>query len=111
MTEPTTPLTPRPPLLPPALARAVSSVLGPVIGLLLVVGIFGSLQPNQFFSAANLLNVLKSNSHYAVAAVGMTFVVVTAGIDLSVGSTMALASVVCVKAIQGVRFPPPDPSS
>src|SRR3954453_13256236 len=85
--------------------RAFSSILGPLIGLFLVVAIFGGLNPSRFFTADNFVNVLMNNYHYAVAAVGMTFVIVTAGIDLSVGSTMALAGVCCAKAIRGGTYP------
>jgi ribose transport system permease protein len=88
--------------------RSVSSVLGPLIGLLVVVAIFGSWKPGRFLTQGNFVNVLTNNYHYAVAAVGMTFVIVTAGIDLSVGSTMALACVCCAMAIRGVEFPPRD---
>jgi predicted ABC-type sugar transport system permease subunit len=90
------------------LRRAISSVLGPLIGLILVVAIFGAWNPSRFFTADNFVNVLMNNYHYAVAAVGMTFVIVTAGIDLSVGSTMALAGVCCVKAIRGGTYPRAD---
>ncbi len=93
-------------LLPPALARSLSSILGPLIGLLVVLLIFGAWKPTRFLTLGNFNNVLTYNYHYAVAAVGMTFVIVTAGIDLSVGSTMALACVCCAMAIRGFEFPP-----
>lgn len=85
--------------------RAFSTILGPLIGLLIVIAIFGIWKPDLFLTLDNLLNVLTNNYHYAVAAIGMTFVIVTAGIDLSVGSVMALACVVCAMAIKGMDFP------
>jgi ribose/xylose/arabinose/galactoside ABC-type transport system permease subunit len=95
-------------LIPPGLARALASILGPLIGLLVVIAIFGAWKPTRFLTQGNLVNVLTNNYHYAVAAVGMTFVIVTAGIDLSVGSTMALSCVCCAMAIRGVEFPARD---
>ncbi len=49
--------------------------------------------PN-FFSASNLVNVVRQTSFPAIVAVGMTFVILTAGIDLSVGGVIAFAGVV-----------------
>lgn len=89
----------------PSLTRAFSSIIGPSIGLLVVIAIFGIWKPSRFLTGDNLTNVLMSNYHYAVVAVGMTFVIITAGIDLSVGSMMALASVCSALAIRGVQFP------
>ncbi|MBV8141583.1 MAG: ABC transporter permease, partial [Verrucomicrobia bacterium] len=48
---------------------------------------------NKFFNARTLIQIAKDTSFFAIMAVGMTFVIITAGIDLSVGSTYALASV------------------
>lgn len=56
--------------------------------------VFSILSPH-FFSIENQLNVLEQNAAITVLAVGMTFVILTGGIDLSVGSLVALASVVC----------------
>src|SRR4029079_16308530 len=50
---------------------------------------------DAFFSAANLSNVLRQNAFTAILAAGMTFVIVTGGIDLSVGSVVGLSGVVC----------------
>jgi ribose transport system permease protein len=89
--------------------RSLSSILGALTGLLLVLMIFGIWQPQKFLDRGNIDNVLKYNYQYAVAAVGATFVIITAGIDLSVGSTMALAGVMCAMAVKGFSFPPYDP--
>jgi ribose transport system permease protein len=96
---------PRDGLIPPGVRRSLASILGPLIGLLVVIAIFGSWKPTRFLTQGNLANVLTNNYHYAVAAVGATFVIITAGIDLSVGSTMALACVCCAMTIKGVTFP------
>ena len=51
------------------------------------------LKPEYFLSVANLTNIIKQNASAALLALGMFVVIVTAGIDLSVGSVMALAMV------------------
>jgi ribose/xylose/arabinose/galactoside ABC-type transport system permease subunit len=48
---------------------------------------------NKFFNARTLIQIAKDTSFFAIMAVGMTVVIITAGIDLSVGATYALASV------------------
>ena len=48
----------------------------------------------DFFTASNLVNVVRQTSFPAIVAVGMTFVILTAGIDLSVGGVIAFAGVV-----------------
>jgi ribose/xylose/arabinose/galactoside ABC-type transport system permease subunit len=67
--------------------------LGALLGLLGLGLAFAILSP-FFLTAANLLNVLEQTSINAIIAVGMTFVIISAGIDLSVGSILALAGVV-----------------
>jgi ribose transport system permease protein len=54
-----------------------------------------SLSTDAFFTSANLGNVIRQNAFTAILAAGMTFVVLTAGIDLSVGSVVGLAGMVC----------------
>ncbi|WP_420377903.1 ribose ABC transporter permease [Vibrio cholerae] len=60
-----------------------------LIALLFLVGVVSFLNPN-FFTVDNLLNILRQTSVNAIIAVGMTLVILTAGIDLSVGSVLAL---------------------
>src|SRR5258708_21890677 len=48
---------------------------------------------NKFFNAKALVQIAKDTSFFAIMAVGMTFVIITGGIDLSIGSMYALASV------------------
>lgn len=60
---------------------------------ILLMGLtFGSLNPN-FFSATNFSNVARQSSVLALIAIGQTFAVISGGIDLSVGSLLALVSV------------------
>ncbi len=69
-----------------------------LILLALIVLTFSLLSP-QFFSGQNLLNVLVQASSLGIIATGMTFVLLTAGIDLSVGSIMFLAGVVSAQMV------------
>lgn len=65
---------------------------GALIALLLLV-IFASFSYENFLTSQNLINVLKQNSMIGIVAIGMTFVILTRGIDLSVGSFIALGGV------------------
>jgi len=62
-------------------------------------------RPHPFLSAANALLVLKYSSIYGIAAVGAAVVIISGGIDLSPGSVMALASVVCGSLFVGADWP------
>jgi ribose transport system permease protein len=68
------------------LLRAYGSVLG-----LVIIGAVLSLLSDRFLTASNLINVARQVSINAIVAAGMTVVILTGGIDLSVGSTIALA--------------------
>ena len=67
---------------------------GVLLGLLFVALLFGGLIGPQFFRPANLELMAIQTVIVCVAALGMTMVIVSAGIDLSVGSIVALATVV-----------------
>jgi ribose/xylose/arabinose/galactoside ABC-type transport system permease subunit len=73
--------------------RAIE-LLGPFLALALVIVLFAVLLPGQFLSAYNLKTVATQTVIVGVCAIGMTFVIVSGGIDLSVGSAIALSSVV-----------------
>jgi ribose transport system permease protein len=75
------------------LKRALE-LLGPFVALALVILLFAVLLPGQFLSAYNLKTVATQTVIVGVCAIGMTFVIVSGGIDLSVGSAIALSSVV-----------------
>ena len=59
-----------------------------------VIVILSIISPS-FLTLRNLLNIVRQSSIHGVMAVGMTFVILTAGIDLSVGSVLALTGVLC----------------
>jgi len=72
--------------------RLLGRRLGTVAGLFALCGLLWILTPH-FMTVSNLLNVLEQTAINAVIAAGMTFVIISAGIDLSVGSLVAVAGV------------------
>jgi ribose/xylose/arabinose/galactoside ABC-type transport system permease subunit len=78
---------------------------GPVLGLLLVCLIFGFLVGPQFFSTGNLELITRQTAIVAVAAIGMTVVIASAGIDLSVGSVVSLSTVVIALLLRSGMSP------
>jgi len=70
-----------------------SLIFTPLIGLLVLVFLLSILSP-YFFTVSNLFNVLRQVSIIAIVAVGMTYAILTGGIDLSVGSVVALSGVI-----------------
>ena len=67
--------------------------------LVILCAVLGLLLP-PFLTTRNILNVLRQISITGIVAVGMTFVIVTGGIDISVGSIVALCGVVTAAALQ-----------
>jgi len=64
-----------------------------VVAFIFVVAVFGIIAPEEFLTLWNLNNILVAASIPAIIAVGQTFTVLTAGIDLSVSSTMTFGAV------------------
>lgn len=79
--------------------RTAASQYGMAFVLLALIALFSALSP-VFFTYDNLSNVLRQSSMLGIAAVGMTFVILTGGIDLSVGSVVALTGVLTALAMQ-----------
>jgi ribose transport system permease protein len=70
-----------------------------LVGLIVV---FSLLRPEEFFDVNNARNIATDAAVLLVIAVGMTFVIITAGIDLSVGAVLVFAGVVAAKAMSEV---------
>jgi ribose/xylose/arabinose/galactoside ABC-type transport system permease subunit len=70
------------------------SRLGPALGLIAVVVLFSILTPSAFLSVYNFETIVRQSAVVIVAALGMTMIIISGGIDLSVGSTVALCSVI-----------------
>jgi inositol transport system permease protein len=72
----------------------------PLIFLLVLMAVFAFMEP-RFLSSINLFNVMRQVSITGLLAIGMTFVILTAGIDLSVGSLLAFAGLVAAAVAKG----------
>jgi ribose transport system permease protein len=74
---------------------------GVLAGLALVALLFGVLIGPQFFSPVNLELMARQTAIVCIAALGMTMVIVAGGIDLSVGSVIALSTIVIAQILRG----------
>jgi len=85
---------------------AIVEKFGPLVALLIVIIIFSfadmikyGIDDMRFLSFRNFSNIIQQSITIAIAAIGMTFIIISAGIDLSVGSVVALAGVYCTMVI------------
>lgn len=69
-----------------------------LLGLVLLIAVVSILNPS-FLSPKNIMNILRQTSVNAVIAAGMTFVILTGGIDLSVGSILGISGAVCASLL------------
>jgi ribose/xylose/arabinose/galactoside ABC-type transport system permease subunit len=69
---------------------------------MLIVCILAALRPDTFLSMDNLLNVLRRSSVYGIIAIGMTFVIISGGIDLSVGSMLAVCGMIGAAVMEAI---------
>jgi ribose transport system permease protein len=70
-----------------------------IIVLLVIVVIFSILKPSAFLTVFNIRGIVQDTAILAVLGVGMTFVIITGGIDLSIGSVLVFSGVVADKAM------------
>jgi ribose/xylose/arabinose/galactoside ABC-type transport system permease subunit len=78
---------------------------GPMAALVCVYLLFALLVPDTFARSANFVTMARQTVVVGIAAVGMTMVIISGGIDLSVGSSVALATVVIARALNGGAGP------
>src|SRR5699024_358480 len=74
-------------------SQALFKGLG-ILGVLILLVIVATIITRQFLETSNLINLLRQISIIGIIAIGMTFVILTKGIDLSVGSTVAVVAVI-----------------
>jgi ribose/xylose/arabinose/galactoside ABC-type transport system permease subunit len=74
--------------------------LAATVSLFMAMATFGSLSYTGFFSAQAFLNLLIDNAFLLIVAVGMSFVILAGGIDLSVGSVVALSTMVLAALVE-----------
>jgi ribose transport system permease protein len=94
-------------LLSPGFIQTWLNRIGPVLGLLLVIILFSVLMqnPGRFLSPFNIRVVLAQTVIVAIGAIGMTMIIISGGIDLSVGSVIALTGVVTALGINSGHNP------
>jgi ribose transport system permease protein len=87
--------------------RQLLARLGPFLGLIAVIAIFALMtdSPSQYLSVRNFRIVVAQTVIVALGAIGMTMIIVSGGIDLSVGSTIALTGVVTALALRDGMAP------
>lgn len=85
-------------------STVTSNVPGPLIGLIAIVIVLSILSP-YFLTVTNLLNILSQMSSIGIMAVGAVLVIIIGGIDLSVGSVVALTSISTGFLYQNAKLP------
>ena len=91
-----------------AAARRALLNLGALPLLLVAVVVFFGVQEERFLSADNIFNVVRQSTYLAIIAMGQMLVLLTAGLDLSVGSLIGLVSVVAAQVMAPYAGGPPD---
>lgn len=81
----------------------MNKVLG-IFGLLVFICLFTTLLSTSFDSPQNLYNVARRSSLYGILSIGAAFVIITGGIDLSVGSLVCLVGCLLAKFIMGYEW-------
>jgi ribose transport system permease protein len=79
--------------------------IGPLAALVVVYLLFTLLSPDTFARPANLVTMIRQTTVVGLAAVGMTIIILSGGIDLSVGSAVALTTVVIAQALRAGSGP------
>jgi ribose/xylose/arabinose/galactoside ABC-type transport system permease subunit len=81
------------------------NVFGPMLGLFVVYFAFALFAPRTFLSTENLETIIRQTTVVGTAALGMTIIMIAGGIDLSVGSIVALSTVVIAWFLKGGSSP------
>lgn len=79
--------------------------IGLVVAWVVLTAIFYALRPQTFLTPANIENMMRQTIVVSIAAIGMTWIIARGAIDLSVGSIVALTTVVVAKTLEGAAGP------
>jgi ribose transport system permease protein len=90
---------PRQPLWKQIVTNSSASIMLILVGL---IAVFSVLRPNEFFAIDNARNIATDAAVLLVLATGLTYIIVTAGIDLSVGAVLVFAGVVSAKVMNSM---------
>lgn len=86
--------------------RRILAKLGPVIGLVFVFALFAALRPKTFLTMDNMQIILRQTAVIGTAAIGMTMIIIAGGIDLAVGSNIAIGVVTIALMLKIPGCPP-----
>lgn len=92
--------------LTPARAKTMLAKLGPLIGLIFVWLLFAGLVGQEFTSWGNQRLMLLQTTVVAIAAIGATLIIISGGIDLSVGASIALGTMIIALLLHDYNVPP-----
>lgn len=73
--------------------------------LLLIVVVFFSVGTDSFLAAKNMINILRQVAVLSILTCGMTYVIISGGMDLTVGSMLGLTGVICAKLLTQAQLP------
>jgi len=76
-----------------------------LIGLLIAIGIALSIANPSFLTVDNLMTLLQEASLTGIVAIGFTLILITAGIDMSIGAVIAITSMICINFISYTQLP------
>ena len=82
------------------------NLLGPLLGLVLLFILFVALRPNTFLMTRSFVTIARQTTVVGIAAFGMTIVIISGGIDLSVGSIIAVSTVAIAWLLQMAELRP-----
>jgi len=91
---------------PTAKWKRLLNRLGPVLGLVIVFVLFAIIGPPSFRTGRNIETIARQTAIVGTAALGMTLVIISGGIDLSVGSMVALSTVAIASLLQNASAAP-----
>lgn len=86
--------------------KRYANLIGLFVAWVVIFGVFSYLAPASFPTVRNLETIARQTAIVGFAAVGMTYIIVAGGIDLSVGSLVALVTVVVAWLLQSGQTPP-----
>ena len=109
MSTDTRPADPSPPPAPRAVDSQAKQMLLAFASLIALIVIFSVLKPDAFFTSDNLIGILQSTTVIGVLAIASTFIIITSGIDLSVGVLMTFCAVLGGVFLVNIHFPPDYP--
>ena len=93
---------------PPGRRSALLGIIGRsgLPGVLVLLCVVASVISPTFLQVANIINVLRQMALYGIVSIGMTFVILTAGIDISIGSTVGIVAIVVTQILNATALMP-----